>query len=245
MSLLTSIQFAAPPAQAIHTLLTSPLSVPLPLHISLSAPLSLPTPQTAPYLDALTSALTSLSLKPFSVTLSTLDWSPNTTLTRWFLVLRLARPSEGDVVLSQLLKVCNTVARKFDLDELYASAFTPKPTPISSLGNTKGHHRRPTYAGPKIPEAPSPSTSSAGRSKENDTSPFHISIAWTLCPPSGAISNPGSIPAVANIMTNEICPLRIQFDAVKIKIGNMITSVSLSGADDEKQRERMGRGFLG
>lgn len=81
----------------IHSLLETPLGVPLPLHISLSAPLVLRTETKDAYLDALTNALKPLakSIKSgITVTPDNLSWHLNEDGSRGFLVLRVLEKSD-------------------------------------------------------------------------------------------------------------------------------------------------------
>lgn len=105
--------------QALSSLVTSPLGVPLPLHVSLSAPLSLSTAQRAPFLASLVRHLrySTPPVCPFQVSFDGLKWVSNEDRTRWFLVLKVTRP-HGDE-LNTLLKVCNAVAKKHNLKRLY------------------------------------------------------------------------------------------------------------------------------
>ncbi|TKA53640.1 hypothetical protein B0A49_10281, partial [Cryomyces minteri] len=80
------------PQPTIHSLLTNDLGVALPLHISLSRPLILQTDQKDAFLTSMTSALTHSGVKPFTVSPTSLVWHPNDGGSRYFLVLRLARP---------------------------------------------------------------------------------------------------------------------------------------------------------
>lgn len=101
----------------VHSLLRSDLDVQLPLHISLSAPLVLDTSQKEPFDCAVRQAVAEYGARAHHVRVRSLEWVSNFDKTRWFLVLKLATPTNND--LRKLLDACNGCARKFGLNELY------------------------------------------------------------------------------------------------------------------------------
>lgn len=157
----------------IHSLLESDLATPLPLHISLSRSLVLQTHQREQFLERLTTSVRSASVRPFTITFSSLAWYPNHDHTRWFLSLSADRPGKDE--LNRLLKACNTTA-----------AVSQQPTLYQP---------------------------------EQDSSQFfHVSLAWSLTQPSAA-------PIALD--TDDLQPLSALFDALKAKIGNNITTLTL------------------
>jgi U6 snRNA phosphodiesterase len=145
----------------LHTFLQSELGAQLPLHISLSAPLVLKTEQKDLFQDSITSGLYTSKVNPFHVRATTLDWVANQDKSRFFLVLKLAKPT-GDE-LNKLLWICNAVADQFDLPLLYS---------------VKGGVQTGLQSG-------------AGDQKNGQTADkshaFHISVAWTLDEPNDEI----------------------------------------------------------
>lgn len=69
---------------------------------------------------------------------------------------------------------------------------------------------------------------------EDVSSHFHISIGWTLDPPSTGLVERTKSTSLGDIMT-----LQIPVNAVKVKIGNAINVISLPTKVEE------GRGLIG
>ncbi|KAK5353046.1 poly(U)-specific 3'-to-5' RNA exonuclease [Exophiala xenobiotica] len=101
---------------SIHSFLRSDLGAPQPLHISLSAPLVLKTDQKDAFQQTVFSEVSRSNVQPFNVQATGLDWVANYERSRFFLVLKLSRPSNND--LNRLLSASNAAARKLGLAEL-------------------------------------------------------------------------------------------------------------------------------
>lgn len=204
-------------SDTVYTLLQSPLGSPLPLHASLSQPLILQTLQREAFLDALVLQLRRTSVRPFTVRFATLKWVANQESTRWFLVLGMERPHGNE--LNRLLDACNTVAERFALLPLYRSGSGGEPCKPDIL--KRGDISR-------------------GRASDHSEC-FHISIAWSLNPPeAGMMDMTLHSEAVTARMEKEVRKIEVGFDAVKVKIGNTVSSVDLSA----RARERA-KGILG
>lgn len=175
----------------VGSLLESELGAPLPLHISLSRSLTLTLSNKASFLAQVQSAVAASSLSPFSVKPKSCAWVSNYEKTRWFLVLSLARP-EGDQ-LNDLLQLCNKVATEYDQPRLYDTPNFEPSTPSVDQGSNDGFDR---------------------------SSAFHISIAWTLVPPSQDL-----IEAAIQWSNDTIDAFTVE--DIKVKIGNAVTSVPL------------------
>ncbi|KAI1618500.1 U6 snRNA phosphodiesterase Usb1 [Exophiala viscosa] len=138
----------------IHTysFLRSELGSLQPLHISLSAPLVLQTDQKESFEKATSTRIARSHVKPFTVHVTGLNWVANHDKTRFFLVLKLAKPANNE--LNRLLSACNATAEQFGLPALYANGPDRSVTDASKV---------------------------KGQPNEMDRSKaFHISIAWTL-----------------------------------------------------------------
>jgi hypothetical protein len=147
----------------------------------------------------------------FTVSLSALDWVSNFEKTRRFLVLRLQRPDNNG--LNKLLEICNKTAQEHSQPPLYASA-----SPSNSF------HKRTVKS---LKHARKTSDSACcSKEVEDFSNSFHISIGWTLeQPPSPAAV---SLKTVTNDERFErLKKATIIVDAVKAKIGNVVTSFSL------------------
>lgn len=105
--------------ETIHSLLENELAVAQPLHISLSRPLTLKTEQKDAFLSQLQNAISESNVKAFHTEPKDLAWHSNENSTRWFLVLRLQRCMDQEML--RLLETCNEVANEFGQPLLYAS----------------------------------------------------------------------------------------------------------------------------
>ncbi|KAJ5953590.1 hypothetical protein N7454_000486 [Penicillium verhagenii] len=113
----------------IQSLLHSDLGAQLPLHISLSRPVVLRTEQRSSFEKLLQNAIEESQISPFSLTPDGLKWVSNYQATRWFLVLRVAKPENDN--LNRLLHLCNRALARFDQPPLYASRGTPESKDFS------------------------------------------------------------------------------------------------------------------
>jgi len=126
------------------------------------------------------------SLRPFDVNVAGIDWVPNYENTRFFLVLRLARPRHDE--LNQLLHLTNGCATRFNLPLLYEDG---RPGRVSRIVDR--------------------------------SSAFHMSIAWQLQEPSMEQKK-----RIAGMNAALIQKSNIPFDAVKLKVGNVVKDIILS-----------------
>ncbi|CAD0085848.1 unnamed protein product [Aureobasidium mustum] len=197
---LNKLLKALPESSNVHSLLQTPLQVPLPLHISLSAPLVLRTGNKDAFLDTITEAVTPVvrSLRhPIAVRPASLSWHGNDDSSRYFLVLRVqdaeqTQETSALTLLNQLLKASNKVVQDFNQPQLY-----------TKLKRQAG---------------------------SSDFSPyFHISIGWSLPSPDRNLAddNLKLQPAVEPIL-KELCEnMVVSFDAVKIRIGQTVTALPI------------------
>jgi len=207
----TIIQSISSDENDIHSFLSSDLGAPLPLHISLSRPIGVVTDQKDVFLTSLIEHVKTCGVRPFTLVPCGLDWVPNFEITRWFLVLRLNKP-EGDS-LNKLLKTCNKTVTFHGQLPLYAEALdmtTPKVSASRSFPRKKGN------------------TKDVGYFDGRDYSDFfHISIGWTLNRPDTK-----TVEATETVrkhrMFLEIQDIRITVKDVKVKIGNVVTSLDLA-----------------
>ncbi|KAM7188744.1 putative conserved domain containing protein [Naviculisporaceae sp. PSN 640] len=203
----------------ITSFLTSDLGVPLPLHISLSRPLSLTTANKDEFLNELLSTIRASNIHPFDLSLRGVDWHRTEESGRSFLVLRLqsassTTESEEDnrnPELTELLKRCNQLAREYNQPGLYEWACSDK---LPSLRPSPPHNA------------------------------FHISIAWSFSPPDDDLIE-ATKQAFGSAFTSNTTWRKeddeeneqqfteaqalspVQVEAVKVKIGNVVTSVPL------------------
>ena len=142
--------------------------------------------------------------------MSGLEWVTNYEKTRCFLVLQLARPTEN--TLNTLLWASNETAKAFGKPSIYV-----KPEIEPSEVRQRGRGMRGAR----------PRGRSRAVSRVNviqDCTPcFHISIAWS----HGSLSNDVSV-GIRSKYSADIKGLPISVKAVKVKIGNAVTSLPLS-----------------
>ncbi len=145
----------------------------------------------------------------FSVPAPTFDWVANHEKTRWFLVMKLSRPAQNE--LNALLRISNQIAQSFGQLPLYA-----EPQPI--MGSPISKRSKP----------PSPSTQNPA--SEDMSSNFHISIAWTLHPPSQ------SMLEQIQHLNHDFPALQIPIQTIKAKIGNTVSSIPLASKTDSSNK---------
>ena len=170
--------------------------------------------------------------RSFAISIKGMDWVGNQEKTRWFLVLRVARP--GNDGLSKLLRTTNKAVETFGQPPLYSPAQVQGPRAIKSIRAPRGS--RP-MRGPRVHAVTRSKDRSPPRQDPNDedlSSYFHISIGWTLNPPSTDLTDRTRSTVLRDIMV-----LQIPVNAVKVKIGNNVTSIQLPTKVEE------GRGLIG
>jgi hypothetical protein len=202
-----------PEPSNVHSLLQTPLQVPLPLHISLSAPLVLRTENKDSFLDTITEGLTSVirSLRhPITVRPASLSWHANEDKSRYFLVLRVQDAQKSSstsalTLLNQLLLASNKAAAQYNQPQLY--------TKLKRQAGT------------------------------SDFSPyFHISIAWSLPSADRDLQddNLKLQPAVDAILEQLCEDLIASFDAVKIRIGQTVTALPIGSKHPQSSSTKRG-----
>jgi hypothetical protein len=139
------------------------------------------------------------------------DWVPNSEKTRWFMVLRIIRPSADG--LNKLLGLCNETVQAFSQPPLYAS--------LEATGPALQRHGRP-----RKPQRLDSSLSLQKKEFEDFSTAFHISIGWALEQPTIE-----AVDLMKTILDDQILEsikkMTIKVDNVKVKIGNVVTSVAL------------------
>jgi len=205
---------------AVHSLLLSDLSTPLPLHISLSRSLVLPSHQRDSFLELVTQNIRSSSVRPFNVDFSSVAWYPNHDRTRWFLSLSVATPAQNE--LNKLLGACNRAARAVGQPVLYEVDNQGSITDGDSLGN-KNKKQKITQRNVIAEYLEIPNCSDS----------FHVSLAWSL-------SHPAAKATDVKRAHEEVKDLRTVFDIVKVKVGNTISSIPLSNKTVESRRGILG-----
>lgn len=134
--------------------------------------------------------------RSFDIAFSKLDWLSNSESTRWFLALRIN--TAGSNELKRLLGASNKVALKHGLPPLYAKK-----------------NNKPALFKPGIDWDDTKDASDA----------FHISIGWTLEPPTQNLQDSTRSMAAMDLLVDGQGCLRVE--GIKAKVGNIVTDIPL------------------
>ncbi|KAH0539089.1 hypothetical protein FGG08_004327 [Glutinoglossum americanum] len=197
---------------------SSDLGTPLPLHISLSRPVVLTTEQRQNFAGSLQEVIENSGVRPFQIHFTTLCWVPNYKNTRWFLVLRIDKPAKNE--LNRLLWASNRVVMSFGQAPLYVPEDTP--TPRIQHGNAKGRPR-----GPRGRRGSNKGANIEDEAQLDCSSHIHVSLGWSLEEPSLEMENRTKSTAILAIVKTLTTELVVQFETVKVKVGNAINVVPL------------------
>ncbi|KAI9811350.1 MAG: poly(U)-specific 3'-to-5' RNA exonuclease [Pycnora praestabilis] len=223
-----------------QSLLNSDLGTQLPLHISLSRPVTLVTEQRQPFIDLLEEKVSRSGVRPFNVSLASLDWVPNYENTRWFLVLRISKPANDG--LNRLLRLSNQTILAFGQPPLYAENKVPSEPPQDRSGRGRGrifHNSRGGGRGRQNFEARHSREVIREEKNLDFSGHFHISIGWSLEAPSPAMVTRVSSTEIKGLLEKGLLGVKIRFETLKAKLGNAVTVLSLPTKVDE------GKGLLG
>jgi U6 snRNA phosphodiesterase len=155
--------------------------------------------------------------------LADLDWVPNFDNSRWFLVFRVRRPDGNG--LNKLLAVCNETVEDFSQPPLYASSETGSLS-SKSYGKVGKYRPKGSNSTPKAKEV------------GDFSAAFHFSIGWTLENPRTGSTEQLKV-VVNNKMSEVLGTVSIGVNAVKVKVGNAVTSINLTAKAME------GKGLFG
>lgn len=151
---------------------------------------------------------------------------PNHEKTRWFLVLKIVKPSENS--LNKLLQLSNTTAEAFGEPTLYTAPRQP-PAAVNSRGRAQ-RGRGLRGRGPPISMSKHPQEIS-DQAHLDQSAHFHISIAWSLERPNLERLEPKE--------DGELQDICLEVKVVKAKIGNAVTVFPLLSKPVNS------RGFIG
>lgn len=146
-----------------------------------------------------------------------LEWVANYEKTRWFLVLKLERaPQNG---LNKLLHLSNQTITDFGQPPLYIDS-------LQSSADGQSRKRQAQNGGRSKKTTEAAASSSISRSRpSNDkdmSSSFHISIGWTLSDPTQGLRERLTTTGI------DFQSIKVDVSAVKVKIGNGVTAISLA-----------------
>jgi hypothetical protein len=200
----------------LHGFLTSDLGAPQPLHISLSRPLSLPTADKDAFLDRVTSSIRTSGVRPFSVSPRGLAWYLSPDSDRSFLILRVDTAHESD-----------SSTKEDD-----APPPSPNPELVALLARCNAAADR--FDQPPLYQK---------RPSEGAGTAFHVSIAWSLGTTKTEETSLRALRVFAQRRHAEMRTWQIPVSGVKVKIGNVVHHVPLSGAGKNGEINGSGREF--
>lgn len=154
----------------------------------------------------------------FDITFSSLDWVANFENTRWFLVIRLRKPSRDG--LNRLLHISNTVVQEYGQPPLYKRSLPAANHIEVSKGSSESSKHRDKRI---IPGSAPPDHSWSPA--EDDTDAFHISIAWTLRAPSQELLDMTASAVSSHL--KDMSRVSIRISEIKAKVGNAVTNLPL------------------
>ncbi|QUC17213.1 uncharacterized protein UV8b_01454 [Ustilaginoidea virens] len=186
----------------LHSLLTSDLGTELPLHISLSKPLSLAGSLKDGFFARLEESVRRSGVAPFSVRPAGLAWCKSPDSDRTFFVLRVVTASDASPGGGGDMRQPSGPAANPELMALLARC----------NGVAACFQQPPLYQ--------------QTRSESADAA-FHVSIGWTMGAPDEETCL-GVLKKLGDDVGRDICSWRIGVDGVKVKIGNVVSHVSLS-----------------
>lgn len=140
------------------------------------------------------------AVRTFHYAFHSLKWVSNFDRSRWFLVLNIKKPARDEF--NRLLNACNHAVQRCGHQGLYTGG--------EGDGPMEGHRILESAKG--------------GTFTQDDRSAyFHVSIAWNLSEP-----DPEWISLIRNIdISKHIQSPEAAIDAVKVKMGNVVKSISL------------------
>ena len=154
---------------------------------------------------------------------------PNHERTRWFLVLKLMKPSQNS--LNKLLQLSNTTAEAFGQATLYAEPKQPSAA-ASSRGRAQRGRGLQGHGPPPLPISKYPQGDD--EVQLDQSAHFHISIAWSLERPNLEL-----VERLESKADGELQNICFEVKAVKAKIGNAVTVFPLLSKPVDSQ------GFIG
>lgn len=139
----------------------------------------------------------------------------NNEKSRRFLVMRIKKPPNNE--LNRLLQGANDAVTAFGQPPLYAQPESQPFVPAQAF-TTKTRHPKPKFLTNKSPFVSQTPTIDQSLN-------FHISIGWSLGSPSAEKSS--ITPSKYQPDVQNPPEFQFQVKAIKLKIGNSVTSISL------------------
>lgn len=205
-SLLSRLQDSSVGSPELHTFLTSDLGAPLPLHISLSRPFVLATHERDVFVRRLVDAVRGCGVAPFELWPASpepVGWHRSQESARSFLVLRVRSNSRGGG--NSNPELVRLLSRCNEL--------------VASVGQLELYQWASETASGK-----------EGEGEDSVGGAFHVSIAWSLGELTAELQRQTADVVAEQELTVGMPQIRIRVDAIKAKIGNVVTNISLPDA---------------
>lgn len=159
----------------------------------------------------------SLTQHRFDLSIDGLGFAPNYENNRWFLVMRVTKPRDDS--LNKLLHISNAVAQAYGQPPLYTDHLTDSTRSLKrrkKIGETSGNNN-------SSPQRVSNGTDIGNKiSRDDMSSHFHISIGWLLVQPLKEVEE-----KLESLGTQRFSDYTLKVNAIKVKIGNAVTTISL------------------
>lgn len=141
-----------------------------------------------------------------------LDWVANFEKSRWFLVLRLqSTPHES---LNKSLHICNSAVQQYGQPPLYTKPLLKGSAGLSKIKVTAGKkHFDSRESNPDTDDVVDVSDA------------FHISVAWTLEPPSQEFQDVTT--SLVDDHFEDMRRITVNVSEIKVKVGNVVTNLLL------------------
>ncbi|EON98320.1 hypothetical protein UCRPA7_6145 [Phaeoacremonium minimum UCRPA7] len=195
----------------LSTFLTSDLGAPLPLHVSLSRPFVLRTDEKDAFLEQLGEAVRGSGVAPFELRAPALAWHRSPDSNRSFLVLRVRSSSssgnrggsrpDGQAPGPHNRELATLLERCNKL--------------VASYGQPTLYQQKPGAEG--------------GDGSGSATDAFHISIAWSFAEPTAELRDRTAAVFARDEFRDAIPEIPVSVNEIKVKIGNVVTNVTLKG----------------
>ena len=212
--LLGEVERILGPGLELHNFLSSDLGAPLPLHISLSRPITLSTGNKDEFLDKVSAFIREGGLPAFTVRPLGLAWYKSPDSDRAFLIIRVTSSSSSSSEPGDDSNDDNNDSSSVDAPR----ATNPQLTALLRRCN----------AAATMFEQPALYQRTQG---EPVGDAFHVSIGWTFGLPPEEETALAALRLFKLRQFAEVRRWSIEVGGVKVKIGNVVSHVALTGGE--------------
>ena len=205
----------------LSTFLTSDLGAALPLHVSLSRPFVLRTEEKDVFLEQLRESVRGCGVAPFELRCAELAWHRSPDSNRSFLVLRVRSSSA-------------TTTTNNEPDNEKVSQNRELTTLLDRCNKLVASYGQPTLYQQK-------SETEGGSTRDA----FHISIAWSFAEPTAELKERTAAVFARDGLQDAVREIPVVVDAIKVKIGNVVTNIPLKGHGTKGDKTGRRKGLFG